>query len=47
MAFTTFHRALLEVSKKDGDVWKTDTGWAGKRDGKTQYGLSDKTSVNF
>jgi len=42
MAFTTFHRAILEVRKKDGEVWQTDSGWAGKRDGKTQYGLSDK-----
>ena len=42
MAFTTFHRALNEVGRKDGEVWKTDSGWAGKRGGKTQYGLSDK-----
>ena len=42
MAFTTFHRAINEVGRKDGEVWKTDSGWAGKRGGKTQYGLSDK-----
>ena len=41
------YRDILEslnlVEKRDGEVWKTSAGtWAGKRDGKTQYGLSDK-----
>ena len=45
MAFTTFHRAINEVSRKDGDIWKTASGWAGKRGGKTQYGLSDKDTA--
>tara|TARA_B100001564_G_scaffold111519_1_gene92486 strand:+ start:600 stop:2054 length:1455 start_codon:yes stop_codon:yes gene_type:complete len=45
MAFTTFHRAILEVRKKDGEVWQTDSGWAGKRGGKTQYGLRDKDTA--
>ena len=41
------YRDILEslnlVERQDGEVWKTSAGtWAGKRDGKTQYGLSDK-----
>ena len=40
------YRDVLEslnlVERQDGEVWKTDKGWAGKRDGKTQYGLSGK-----
>ena len=40
------YRDMLEslnlVERQDGEVWKTDKGWAGKRDGKTQYGLSGK-----
>ena len=46
MAFTTFHRAINEVGRKDGEVWQTASGWAGKRGGKTQYGLSDKDKAN-
>ena len=39
----TYRQILDEVTRKSGDVWKTSAGtWAGKRDGKTQYGLSDK-----
>ena len=41
------YRDILEslnlVERQDGEVWKTSAGtWAGKRDGKTQYGLSGK-----
>ena len=41
------YRDMLEslnlVERQDGEVWKTSAGtWAGKRDGKTQYGLSGK-----
>ena len=43
----TLSRDILEslnlVERQDGEVWKTSAGtWAGKRDGKTQYGLSGK-----